>query len=118
MADEPGQTTRRTAAPRYRAGVCVAAGLPVIPARFVMFVFVVIEVSLLPKWPARGAGDGREYTQTTLQCQALFSRKDFFRIFCRRDASRVAAGRGLNRGRRARLSRRELKGDTRGRVRR
>jgi hypothetical protein len=56
--DALGQTTRKASAPVYRAGDHVAAGLPASPARFVMFEFVVIEVSLLLKMSARGAGDG------------------------------------------------------------
>jgi hypothetical protein len=65
----------------YRAEVSVAAGHPVVLARFAMFEFVVIEVSPLLKRSARGAGDGREYTQTTLYCQALFSELIFRRFF-------------------------------------
>jgi hypothetical protein len=59
----------------------VAAGHPVVLARFALFKVVVIEVSLLLKMSARGAGDGREYTQTTLYCQALFSELIFRRFF-------------------------------------
>ena len=44
----------------------MAAGHPVVLARFAMFEFVVIEVFRLLKLSARDTGDGREYTQTTL----------------------------------------------------
>jgi hypothetical protein len=64
----------------------VAAGHPVVLARLVMFEFVVIEISLLLKRSTRGAGDVREYTQTTLYCQALFSETDFGDVFPHRSA--------------------------------
>lgn len=49
------------------------------------------EVSLLLNWSARNAGDGREYTQTTLRCQALFSETVIFIFKAPPDAMRRAA---------------------------